>query len=107
LLEILNDHTPIETSDRTLFAGPLAVSRLMTMVALNTQAEAEPERFTALERAGFRIERYGDLISLLSERFGGHYMDVGASAKIAQGLVSRLCKKCQTAHSSAPDQGQV
>lgn len=107
MIEILNDHTPLETSDRTLFAGPLAVSRLTTMAALNTQAEAEPERFAALERAGFRTERYGDLVGLLSERFGGHYIDVGASAKIAQGLVSRLSKKCQTAHSSAPDQGQV
>ncbi|KAF4183360.1 hypothetical protein CNMCM8694_002524 [Aspergillus lentulus] len=85
--EILNDHTPLETSDRTLFAGPLAVSRLTTMAALNTQAQAEPERFAALERAGFRTERYGDLIGLLSERFGGHYIDVGASAKIAQGLI--------------------
>ncbi|GIC93699.1 uncharacterized protein Aud_010187 [Aspergillus udagawae] len=35
------------------------------MAALNTQAEAEPERFAALERAGFRTERYGDLTSLL------------------------------------------
>ncbi|RHZ57981.1 uncharacterized protein CDV56_100241 [Aspergillus thermomutatus] len=84
---ILNDHTLLETSYRTLFAGPLAVSRLVTMAALNTQAEAEPERFAALERVGFRTERYGDLISLLSERFGGHYMDIGASAKIAQGLI--------------------
>lgn len=77
------------------------------MAALNSQAEAEPERFAALERAGFRTERYGDLISLLSERFGGHYLDTGASAKIGQGLVSRLSKKSQTAYSSAPDQGQV
>ncbi|RLL95867.1 hypothetical protein CFD26_105769 [Aspergillus turcosus] len=85
--QILNDHTPLETSDRTLLAGPLAVSRLITMAALNTQAEAEPERFAALERASFRTERYGDLVTLLSERFGGHYMDIGASAKIAQGLI--------------------
>ncbi|KAF4259508.1 hypothetical protein KXV22_009497 [Aspergillus fumigatus] len=85
--QILNDHTPLETSDRTLFARPLAVSRLITMAALNSQAEAEPERFAALERAGFRTERYGDLISLLSERFGGHYLDTGASAKIGQGLI--------------------
>ncbi|KAF7114924.1 hypothetical protein CNMCM5793_000694 [Aspergillus hiratsukae] len=84
---ILNDDTPVETSDRTLSAGPLAVTRLITMAALNTQAEAEPERFTALERAGFRTIRYGDLISLLNERFGGHYMDIGASAKIAEGLI--------------------
>ncbi|PKX90546.1 flavin-containing monooxygenase [Aspergillus novofumigatus IBT 16806] len=85
--QILNDHTPLETSGRILFAGPLAVSRLTTMAALNTQAEAEPERFAALERACFRTERYGDIISLLGERFGGHYIDVGASAKIAQGLI--------------------
>jgi hypothetical protein len=42
------------------------------MAALNTQAEAEPERFAAMERASFRTERYGDLIFLLSERFGGY-----------------------------------
>lgn len=52
-------------------------------------AAAEPERFDALERAGFRVDRYGEVIYQLHEKFGGHYMDVGTSKKIADGLVRR------------------
>jgi hypothetical protein len=52
-------------------------------------ASEEPERFDALERAGFKVERYGDLTHHINERLGGHYMDVGASAKIVKGLVRK------------------
>ena len=55
---------------------------------LGHKAAQEPERFDALERAGFLLDRGGDISTYLFERFGGHYMDVGASAKIAKGLVS-------------------
>ena len=57
------------------------------MNGLNGMARQEPERFDALERAGFRVERYGDMYRDLYERFGGNYMDTGTSAKIARGLV--------------------
>ncbi len=67
---------------------PLAVSRLISMHVLHSMARAEPERFDALEKAGFKTIRYGDIIYQVMDRFGGHYMDVGASAKIAKGLVS-------------------
>jgi hypothetical protein len=50
----------------------------------------EPERFNALEKAGFKISRDGLLAEHIFERFGGHYVDVGASAKISNGLVSFL-----------------
>ena len=50
-------------------------------------ARAEPERFDALESVGFKVERFGDVHKALFERMGGHYMDTGASAKIAEGLV--------------------
>jgi hypothetical protein len=50
-------------------------------------ARADSERFDTLEEAGFNVERYGDLMHVLFERLGGHYMDVGTSAKISQGLV--------------------
>jgi hypothetical protein len=59
----------------------------MSMEFLNSQAEQQPERFDALEKAGFLTERYGDIIHHLYERNGGHYMDVGTSAMIAQGKV--------------------
>jgi hypothetical protein len=51
-------------------------------------AQNDSERFDSLERAGFNVERYGDIIQIIYGRMGGHYMDVGVSAKIAQGLVS-------------------
>jgi len=48
----------------------------------------EPERYAALEKAGFRIERDVDIWPLLCGKQGGHYVDVGTSKKIADGLVS-------------------
>jgi len=51
-------------------------------------ARQEPERFDALQRAGFLTERYGSMTHHIYNLFGKHYMDVGASAKIAKGLVS-------------------
>lgn len=49
--------------------------------------DQEPERFDALERAGFKTIRHMDFFMLSIERRGGHYLDVGMSAKIAAGLV--------------------
>jgi hypothetical protein len=70
-------------------AIPIAITRQLGLHGNNALAATEPERFDALERVGFRVERFGDLWKLLSERLGGHYMDVGCSAKIAAGLVRR------------------
>lgn len=78
---------PTELADRLSLSSPNNVIRLMAMTGLNAMAREEPERFDALERAGFKTERFGDIYEHLYSRFGGHYMDVGASAKIAQGLV--------------------
>ncbi|KAK1765600.1 hypothetical protein QBC33DRAFT_579352 [Phialemonium atrogriseum] len=82
-----NTTSDTDNSDMMSLTGPLAVARLMSNIALNGMARAEPDRFDALEKAGFRVIRYGDIIYQLFERFGGHYMDVGASAKIAKGLI--------------------
>ena len=60
------------------------------MTHLQSMARAEPERFDALERVGFKVERYGDIAKVLYVTMGGHYMDVGCSAKIAEGLVGHL-----------------
>jgi hypothetical protein len=70
-------------------AIPIAITRQAALYANSAFAATQPERFDALERAGFRVERFGDLWKVLSERLGGHYMDVGCSAKIAAGLVRR------------------
>jgi len=84
---IYNTIVPIEEADRQVMAIPIAVTRHASLQGNNRQAAEEPERFDSLERNGFRVERFGDLWKLLSERLGGHYMDVGASAKISAGLV--------------------
>lgn len=85
--DIYNSEIPTEISDRSFQSGPLAVSRELVGVLLNDLARSEPERFDALERAGFRVNRYGNVMKYIYESFGGHYMDVGASAQIAQGLI--------------------
>ena len=84
---IYNDHIPVQVSDLIMLAQPMPVSRLLSMGAIAAQAAREPERFDALERAGFRVERKLDLFYCLYERFGGHYMDVGVSKKIAEGKI--------------------
>ncbi|RVX68377.1 hypothetical protein B0A52_07377 [Exophiala mesophila] len=82
-----NGKTPIEDADRAQYSQVTAISRLLSMDALNTMASKEPERFDALEKVGFKVERYGDIIYQLTEKLGGHYMDVGCSTKIAQGQI--------------------
>lgn len=60
----------------------------MSTTTLRGLAAQEPERFEALERAGFQLDKQGDMFYYLFQRFGGHYMDVGTSAKISKRLVS-------------------
>lgn len=64
------------------------MGRVMGSHMLHSKAAQEPERFDALEKAGFKLDRRGDMTYYLLEKLGGHYMDVGTSAKIASGLVS-------------------
>ena len=49
--------------------------------------KASPERFDALEKAGFKVDRFGDIYSNIFIRFGGHYVDIGCSARIAKGEI--------------------
>ncbi|KAA8646787.1 hypothetical protein EYZ11_011409 [Aspergillus tanneri] len=77
----------IEDADREQYSQPLGISRLLSMKSLHAMASKEPERFDALERVGFKVERYGDIVYQLTEKMGGHYIDVGCSEKIAKGLI--------------------
>ena len=87
-----NDKFPTELADMLAQSLPTAVTRLVSQVAMHAEARKEPERFDDLEAAGFKCERYGDISHHIFERMGGHYMDVGASARIADGLVRHsLC----------------
>jgi hypothetical protein len=74
-------------ADQEGFTFPISIRRQIIMHHLHSMARADSERFDTLEKAGFNVERYGDLMHVLFERLGGHYMDVGTSGKISQGLV--------------------
>jgi hypothetical protein len=100
-----NDKIPTETSDRNMFTMPVAIARLLSATAFHGKARSQPERWASLEAAGFKVDAYGDIQSAISEsvllfsvltkprlisvdvRLGGHYIDVGTSAKISKGLV--------------------
>ncbi|OQV09860.1 hypothetical protein CLAIMM_13940 [Cladophialophora immunda] len=82
-----NAETPTEMADRESFTFPASIRRQIMMNYLHTMARNDSERFDALQKAGFDVERYGDLMHVLFERLGGHYMDVGTSAKISKGLI--------------------
>ncbi|KEF51438.1 uncharacterized protein A1O9_12587 [Exophiala aquamarina CBS 119918] len=74
-------------ADQEAQSLPNVVSRLLFDKSLNAQAALQPERFDALERAGFQVQRYGDLLWHINERFGGHYIDVGCSERISRGEI--------------------
>ncbi|KAK4945320.1 hypothetical protein LTR10_015479 [Elasticomyces elasticus] len=84
---LYNARRPTELSDRMQFSGPTSINRLMAAHAFHAMARAEPERWEALERAGFRVDPYGDIQEAINIRLGGHYIDVGTSAKISKGLI--------------------
>ncbi|KAJ5620688.1 hypothetical protein N7510_004672 [Penicillium lagena] len=84
---IYNTKIPTETADRIQFSLPIAVARQIAMKNIRARVDQEHERFDALERAGFLVRRYCDPFDFLIVRLGGHYLDVGCSAKISAGLI--------------------
>ena len=72
-----------------MFTNPVAISRLLSLRAFTAMAKAQPERWAALEKQNFKVDPYGDIQEAINIRLGGHYIDVGTSAKISKGLVSQ------------------
>ena len=85
--QVYNEKVPTALADMLMMTSPTATLRLMALKALSKFASEEPERFDNLEARGFKVERNMDMISTLFERFGGHYIDVGVSKKIADGHI--------------------
>jgi cation diffusion facilitator CzcD-associated flavoprotein CzcO len=91
-----NAHTPVSEADRTSFTYPNKVMREMVNRIVHFLIKKDPEQFDALEKAGFKLDRYGDIYSHLYIHFGGHYVDIGASKRISEGeikVVSKTVKK--------------
>lgn len=79
--------TSAEEADKESFTYPNKILREMINRNVWAGIDASPERFDALEKAGFKLDRYGDIYDNLYVRFGGHYVDIGASARIAKGEI--------------------
>lgn len=74
-------------ADRETATYPNKITREITNTIVHGLVKAHAERFDAVERAGFQVDRYGDLYGYLFERFGGHYVDHGGSVRIANGEI--------------------
>lgn len=84
-----NKVLPTDLGDMLSFTYPNAVYRLIGQATFHGFARMFPSHFEGLQKAGFRVDVFGDPVYHLVERLGGHYIDVGVSAKIADGKVSR------------------
>jgi len=82
-----NATVPTEAGDRESLTQPMAIVDLLSQINLHHLTDVERPRFDALEEAGFKLDRYGSIIDHLYNRMGGHYIDVGTSAKISKGLI--------------------
>jgi cation diffusion facilitator CzcD-associated flavoprotein CzcO len=85
---VYNDKISTEVSDRIfLWSTPVPIFRLLVLQTIGGLANQDSKYFDALDRVGFKTQRVCDMANMLYERLGGHYLDVGASAKVAQGLI--------------------
>jgi hypothetical protein len=77
----------IEVADREQATQPYKIQREMANRMIHGLIDAYPQQFDALDKAGFRVDRYGDLLTNLYIRAGGHYVDIGNCARIVNGEV--------------------
>jgi len=82
-----NTTIPTAVADRINYTYPNKITREITNLHVHKAIDANSARFDALEAAGFRLERKGDIYDNLYSRFGGHYVDIGTSARIASGEI--------------------
>ncbi|KAK5706279.1 hypothetical protein LTR97_001266 [Elasticomyces elasticus] len=87
-------------ADKESFTYPNKIMREIINRAVWTGIKYNPDRFDALEAAGFKVDRYGDIYNNLYVRFGGHYVDIGASARIAKGEIKVNTKSVRSLNES-------
>ena len=74
-------------ADRETYTQPNKITREIVNRAVWAGVKAQSERFDALEKAGFKLDRFGDIYTNIFVRLGGHYVDIGCSARIAKGEI--------------------
>ncbi|CRG84500.1 4-hydroxyacetophenone monooxygenase [Talaromyces islandicus] len=84
---LYNADTPTTISDIRSFLRPFAVSRKLGLEATRAGYIKNPDKYAGLLKAGFLLDREEEITRHLNDRFGGHYLDVGASKMIADGLI--------------------
>jgi hypothetical protein len=84
---LYNLQIPPQIADRLGSTQPLKISREIIKSHFKAAAGLEKERFDALERVGFRVERDAVLNDWILLRGGGYYIDVGTSKRIASGEI--------------------
>ncbi len=87
--EDVHYHTDLHpaVADRETITYPNKILRQIINHAVHKGIRANPARFDALEQAGFKLHRFGDTYHNLYVRFGGHYVDIGCSQRIANGEI--------------------
>jgi cation diffusion facilitator CzcD-associated flavoprotein CzcO len=65
----------------------LKIEHDISKIQCDALFEAESERFNALEKVGFRVNRQAVLVDWVILRGGGYYIDVGTSKRIADGEI--------------------
>lgn len=85
---LYNEHSNVALVDRTQEEQPLPITHKLVLAGVKPLAAQLSDYYDAFEANGFRVVREIDLIHVLFERFGSHYYDVGASAKIFDGSVA-------------------
>ncbi|GIZ45244.1 hypothetical protein CKM354_000842200 [Cercospora kikuchii] len=78
---------PAHVADRQEATMPNKIARELVNRNIHFLVKQNSKRFDDLEQAGFRVDRFGDLLTNLSVRFGGHYIDVGSCKRIVDGEI--------------------
>ncbi|KUJ17712.1 putative flavin-containing monooxygenase [Mollisia scopiformis] len=82
-----NAQFPTYLADQFSWSMPYPIVGRLYKGGLGHLASLEPKRYDALKAAGFKFDQNGSVGESIFDRFGGHYVDVGASKKIADGLI--------------------
>ncbi|KAK4554762.1 hypothetical protein LTR86_008264 [Recurvomyces mirabilis] len=74
-------------ADKECFTYPNKILRTIINRFAHMHVKKNSARFDRLEEAGFKLDRFGDVYDNLYVRFGGHYIDIGGSKRIADGEI--------------------
>lgn len=77
----------IGIADQRVMSLPFPFTRKFINATNARGAAREPDRFSNLEKAGFLLDREGDLMENIYDKGGGHYVDVGCCQRIIDGEI--------------------